>query len=682
MKFARKVVGLSIVILLFSLNIFSGSSLAYAVTSTTPANAATGVSANQTYHVQFDTTMRTTQGTVQISPLPAVSGVWAWSANTRWYNCTGVTWNANTLYRITFSAFRGTTGVASDFVRTFTTHVAPVVSAVSPTNGLTDVGAFANYAIRFSEPMNTAYNGVIVNPTPTIAGTWAWSANKYWYNYSGVWDVATIYTITLTTNFRCDHEFRLTGSLVYSFTTDEPILVQQTIPYPGEADIPANHTYSIRFTDDMDSAYGTATIQPAPTGGAWSWNAAKTWYNYTGMTWAAATKYYVNLTGFICDDGFPLLGNLNYNFTTVAIGTTISYTSPADGASSVAVAEPYAILFNTTMNILVGSVTVAPAPTIPGAWAWSANTLWYNYTGVTWAANTTYWVNASALFESNLGFTIQGDRTHIFSTDAPPTVLSTSPADGAINVFAHQDYNMYFDDTMDITRGNITISPDADVNGTWAWSANARWYNLTGVTWLPGTLYTITIIDFTCTKNFTIGVRQFYDFETHAAPTMTTNPMNASTGIIISSHFDVQFTIPMNLTLGNITITPAPPTPGIWTWSANQYFYNYTGATWQSGTNYWLNFTNFTCLCQFTMQENKTRTFRTADTIPPTPPVVQHYAGTWDGGTTEPITNGSNIVGNNTNPEFQISTEQYFIAGGVLVMFFIMAISVSVIRRH
>jgi hypothetical protein len=57
--------------------------------------------------------------------------------------------------------------------------------------------------------------------------------------------------------------------------------------------------------------------------------------------------------------------------------------------------------------------------------------------------------------------------------------------------------------------------------------------------------------------------------------------------------------------------------------------------------------------------------------------------GGWQGGTTVPIINNETNLLPNTNITLpEISAEQYFIAGGVLVMFFVMAISVSVIRRH
>jgi hypothetical protein len=57
--------------------------------------------------------------------------------------------------------------------------------------------------------------------------------------------------------------------------------------------------------------------------------------------------------------------------------------------------------------------------------------------------------------------------------------------------------------------------------------------------------------------------------------------------------------------------------------------------------------------------------------------------GGWNGGTTVPVQDNITDALPNTNITLpEISTEQYFIAGGVLVMFFVMAISVSVIRRH
>ena len=57
--------------------------------------------------------------------------------------------------------------------------------------------------------------------------------------------------------------------------------------------------------------------------------------------------------------------------------------------------------------------------------------------------------------------------------------------------------------------------------------------------------------------------------------------------------------------------------------------------------------------------------------------------GGWHGGTTVPVQdNITNVLPNTNITPPEISTEQYFVAGGVLLMFMVMAVAVSVIRRH
>jgi len=86
-----------------------------------------------------------------------------------------------------------------------------------------------------------------------------------------------------------------------------------------------------------------------------------------------------------------------------------------------------------------------------------------------------------------------GDFVATFSVDAdPPTVLSTSPSDGAANVAVSADVEMTFSEPMDHASAEAAFSISGGVTGTFSWVGNTMTFHPTP-SLDDDTAYTVTI---------------------------------------------------------------------------------------------------------------------------------------------------------------------------------------------
>jgi hypothetical protein len=100
---------------------------------------------------------------------------------------------------------------------------------------------------------------------------------------------------------------------------NEKKILQTTTPTPinGTTNVGVNEDYLLSFSEVMNNAIGSVNIWPTPpTAGTWIWSTNKMWLNNTGVIWQEFTTYYVNLTGFEDEWGFPLTGDMQFQFTT------------------------------------------------------------------------------------------------------------------------------------------------------------------------------------------------------------------------------------------------------------------------------------------------------------------------------------------------------------------------------
>jgi hypothetical protein len=580
-------------------------SIAPQITTVAPVDGATAVAQGTDVVVRWSEAMDNSSGTVNIVPAPTVAGAWAWSANNIWYNYTGATYASETLYTLTFNNFRdpALNAAAGDLAKAFTMvdFTAPTIQTISPVDGAAAVAQGTNIVVRWSETMDNSVGSVNIVPAPTVVGAWAWSANHIWYNYTGATYVSEIlYTLTFS-SFRDPTLNAATGDLVKDFTTIDFVTptIQTITPTDGASVVAQGTTVVARWSEDMDNTIGSVNIVPAPTvAGAWAWSANHIWYNYTGATFVSETLYTLTFNSFRDPALNAATGDLVKTFTTADFAApTIQTITPADGTTAVAQGTAVVVRWSEDMDNTVGSVNIVPAPTVAGAWAWSANHIWYNYTGATYVTETLYTLTFNSFRDPALN-AATGDLVKVFTTAdyTIPQITAVTPIDGATGVAQGAPFVTQWSESMDNTVGSVSIVPAPTTAGTWAWSANHIWYNYTGATYASETLYVLTFTLFRdpalnaatgdLIKNFTTN-----DF---VAPTIQTiTPADGATTVAQGATVVVRWSEDMDSTVGSVTIVPTPTTAGTWVWSANHIWYNYTGATFASLTRYTMTLNSF-----------------------------------------------------------------------------------------
>src|SRR5487761_910299 len=187
------------------------------VTSTVPANGATGVPTAHVITANFNQAMDATTITASTftvtGPSGAVTGVVAYSGTTAAFT-PAAPLAASTLYTATITTgAKNPAGIAlaSNFVWTFTTGTIPTVISTNPANAATTVPINQKIIATFSEPMNSAtVPGTVTYVSATNTAMFAPTANLL---------ASTQYTATITTAAQSAAGSALASNHVWSFTT-------------------------------------------------------------------------------------------------------------------------------------------------------------------------------------------------------------------------------------------------------------------------------------------------------------------------------------------------------------------------------------------------------------------------------------------------------------------------------
>jgi hypothetical protein len=119
--------------------------------------------------------------------------------------------------------------------------------------------------------MDNTVGTVAITPAPATAGTWAWSANHIWYNYTGA-AYATFVSYTLTfSDFRDPALNAATGDLVKTFKTVPAASTVGTVIgriVDADGDPIEGATVSVDGTSitDTTDANGEFTLSSVPEG--------------------------------------------------------------------------------------------------------------------------------------------------------------------------------------------------------------------------------------------------------------------------------------------------------------------------------------------------------------------------------------------------------------------------------
>lgn len=373
-----------------------------AVVSVTPAKGATAVPVasliTATFNKAMNPTSINTSSFTVIGPAGAsVTGTVAYSGTTATF--TPVTPLApSSMYTATISTGATDaigTALANNFVWSFTTGTIPTVISTNPVNGAISVPINRKITATFSEAMNPAtvtaagvFSLMVTTGGALVPGTATFVAANNTVIFSPTANLLpnTQYTATISTAAKSAVGNGLAANYIFSFTTGAtadltaPTIIS-TVPASAAINVPTNQTITATFSKPMDPSTivtsGTFTVAVAGVGGA----AVAGTVSYTGATatfkptanLAASTQFTAKITAAAKDLSGNALGAgvapNPWNFTTGTgpntTAPTITFTSPANAATGVALNKTVNATFSTAMDPLTitapGTFTLAVA---------------------------------------------------------------------------------------------------------------------------------------------------------------------------------------------------------------------------------------------------------------------------------------------------------------------------------
>jgi hypothetical protein len=370
------------------------------VSSTIPANTATGVAVNAPIAAIFSEAMDpltiSTATFTLLNGTTPVAGAVTYVGVTATFRPT-VSLAALTTFTATITSAAqdiAHNSLLVNYVWTFTTGVAPdttppQVSSTIPANGAT--GVAVNYPIVaiFTEAMDpltiSTATFTLLNGTMPIAGAVSYVGVTATFTPTSPLQHLALFTATVTTAVRDVAGNRMAANYVWTFytgaapDTTRPQVIS-TVPANGVTGVAVNAPIAATFSEAMDPlTISTATFTLAagttPVAGAVTYVGVTATLTPTSAL-AAFTTFTATITTAVRDvAGNRLLVNYVWTFTTGAAPDTtrptVLSTNPANGATGTSITAPVAATFSEAMDPLTISTATFTlfAGTIPVAGA-------------------------------------------------------------------------------------------------------------------------------------------------------------------------------------------------------------------------------------------------------------------------------------------------------------------------
>ncbi|MFQ6106557.1 MAG: Ig-like domain-containing protein [Thermoplasmata archaeon] len=389
----------------------------------------------------------------------------------------------------------------------FTTEsVNPYIVTTDPADGDTSVPLDKSIVIDFSKEIDTTTFAWIISPDPGgWTETWSNGNMTVTLNHSVLFSSFTVHTVNVTQADDLMGNPLVPGPVPnpWQFTTGgvvEPYIVD-TDPFDGETGVALDACIWLNFSEQMNTSSLVYAVVPDPGGWSVSWtNGDQTLELCHSNPFVENTLYNVTVSAEDLDGNALIPGPVPnpWTFTTGIVAPWIVDTNPADGDVNVTLDAAIYVNFSEPMDTATLIYSVTPDP---GGWnvSWmNGNTLLILTHANPFAECTQYTVTISA--QDLQGQSLQAGpvpNPWSFNTVCfAPYILSTSPADGAIDVPVDADIIIQFSETIDILTFAWNISPDP---GGWTSVWSQTMYPDDTVTlshanpFAVCTLYTVTV---------------------------------------------------------------------------------------------------------------------------------------------------------------------------------------------
>lgn len=445
-----------------------------------------------------------------------------------------------------------------------------------PVDGATSVDTKTVVSVAFDEMMDCAtLNAATLTlkqgaaPVPGVVDC---SGPTATFTPSSALPLGAVFTATVTSVVKDLAGNALAANYVWAFTTGAlpdatPPTVTFTDPADGANAVNVATTVRVAFDEAMDCATlnaATFTVLQGdvPVPGVVTCAAQAATFTPTSALDAGAAFTATVTTGVKDLAGNALGADYVWAFTTSALPDstppTVTFTDPADGANAVTANATIHVAFDETMDcatlnaatftLMQGAVPVLGLVSCVGPTATFTPT-----NPLAPSASFTATITTGA--KDSVGNALAASYVWSFSTGAlpdalPPTILSTKPINGALNVAVNSVVTATFSEAMDaatITAVTFTVKQGAVA------VAGSVSYAGTTATFTPAA--NLPVGQFTATV--TTGVKDLaanamvanvvWLFTTGASPTvLSTNPANAAHNVALDRKVDAVFSVPMN----------------------------------------------------------------------------------------------------------------------------------------
>lgn len=344
-----------------------------------------------------------------------------------------------------------------------------------------------------------------------------------------------------------------------------PIVVS-TVPANLAINIPLNQVITATFNEKMNPA--TITDASFTVTGATPIAGIVTYSGLTAtFTPSSPLPSNTKLTGVVKRSVKDLMGNLPtadyvWTFTTEASPTV--FTDPANLATEVPLNKVVTAIFSSPMDPLTINATTFTikqgTTVIPGAFSYLGSTASFTPTSAL-SPNTLYTGTITTGAKTVLGTPMTNNYVWTFTTSVPPTVI-TDPVNNATGVVLNKIVSATFSVPMDpttLTATTFTIKQGSTlVVGTVTYSGSTATF-VHALAFAPNTVYTGTI---TAGAKNALGTPLAADyvwtFTTGISPTLTTDPANSATNVVLNKVVTASFSVPMDpATISGTTFTLA-----------------------------------------------------------------------------------------------------------------------------
>ena len=371
--------------------------------------------------------------------------------------------------------------MAADYNFSFTTDSAPSVTSTSPANGATGVNPTNNIVVNFSEPVNAGGSSFTIecpSGAPQSFGVSGSGTSTITLDPTSDLPASTTCTVTALASGISDVDGgdppdNLAANYVFSFTTADPApSVTSTSPAVGATHVAVNTNIVVNFSEPVTATTSSFTVE-CPTGIAES-------FSVSGSPGSSITLDPTsNLPeGTICsvkvianqisdvdsvDPPDHMAADFSFSFTTDAPPAVIG-SSPTDGATDVDPTTNIQVFFNEPVDVTTSSFTIlcnsSPQTFVVSDSGTDTITL-DPHSDLPNTANCTVTAVAANISDSDTGDPPDqpgANASFSFSTqDAAPSVSSTSPTDGAVDVATNANIDVSFSEPVTATGSSFTL---------------------------------------------------------------------------------------------------------------------------------------------------------------------------------------------------------------------------------